>query len=92
MIPGGGVVLPSPDRVEAQGPDQTDLLNHLGEPTGGILSRRVLRIQVDPELHGSVSTVSEPNLAARSREGSPPRALGSRRHDRHSRHRSPSRG
>jgi hypothetical protein len=48
---GRGVVLATPDRVEAERADEAHLLHRLGEAPGRIVAGRVLRVQVDAELH-----------------------------------------
>ena len=48
---GSDVVLSAPDRVESQPANQPRLLQQLGEAAGGIVGGRMLRIQVDAELH-----------------------------------------
>ena len=50
--PRRGVVLPTPDRVEPEGMDQPRLLQRLGKPPRRIIGGRMLRVEVDPELHG----------------------------------------
>jgi hypothetical protein len=49
---GGDVVLAAPDRVEAERADQARLLHRLREPARRIVARRVLRVEIDAELHG----------------------------------------
>ena len=46
------VMLAGPDRIEAERADQAHLLQRLGQAAGGIVAGRVLRVQVDAELHG----------------------------------------
>jgi hypothetical protein len=51
------MVLASPDRVETERADQPRLLHRLGEAAVGIVAGRVLRVQVDAELHFTRLTV-----------------------------------
>ena len=47
----GDVVLAGPDRVKAERADKAHLLHRFGETAGGIVACRVLRVQVDANLH-----------------------------------------
>ena len=56
--PRRGMVLPAPDRVEPERPDEAHLLHRLGESARGIVPGRVLRVHIDAELHPSLPAPS----------------------------------
>ena len=62
--PWGDVMLPSPDRVEPQAADQPRLLDRLGEAARGVVAGRVLRVQVDSELHVYATTAGSTRSTA----------------------------
>jgi hypothetical protein len=45
------MMLARPDRVETQGAGEPYLLERLGEPTLSIIARRMLRVEINAELH-----------------------------------------
>ena len=49
--PGRRMVLAAPDRVEAERADEPRLLDRLREAPRRVVGLRMLRVQVDPELH-----------------------------------------
>jgi hypothetical protein len=45
------MVLPTPDRIEPERMNEPRLLDGLGKPLSRVITRRVLRVEIDPELH-----------------------------------------